>query len=403
MKVLLVDMGSKHNVTGGQSRVVRILYDGLRKRGFSTYYLGYETMYMDGRKRGLVLGRTEKTLNARKSRLSEVGLVRAAYNLAYVSRMKGLGMHRDEILHRIRRINPDIIISNAIADFPLISYFRANGLRFKAVYIDHGSASTTAKRYMSKEGVPLSMGTGRPAVNIAAKRKAFFSFFDMNVALNDRHYHEISKITGKVSLITNGASVKAYRDPATEERLRNKFGIDKDDFVVVYIGRLFERQKNVSTLIKAFKETRENDMKLLIVGDGPSMNKYKELASDDIRIIFSGVMGDRELNSIYNLSNLFVLPSRWEGFALTVLEAAVHSLPMALSKSAYVSDLNDDGKKAIPSFNENDPYELAVLIEKIYSDEGIQSELRRESLRIAKRFTERRMLDKYAKMLERLE
>ena len=403
MKVLLVDMGSKHNMTGGQSRVVRMLYDGLRKRKIQTYYLGYETLYMDNRKKGIVLGRTGKALAARKSRLSEVNLVRAAYNLAYVSRMKGLGTHRNEILDRVGKIAPDIIISNAIADFPLMSYFRKKGLQFKAVYIDHGSASTTAMKYFSKEGIPLSMGTGRPSANLSRKRKHFFSFFDMNVALNDSHFHEISKLTGKVSIISNGANVKAYRDSLTENKIREEYGIKKNDFVVVYIGRLFERQKNVSVLIKAFKETHEEDMKLLIIGDGPSVERYKELAYDDARIVFAGVMKDKELNSAYNIANLFVLPSNWEGFALTVLEAAAHSLPMILSKSAYVSDLNEDGKKTIPSFDEKNPYELAELIERIYSSKEMQAELRKESLRISKRFTEKRMLDKYARMLEKLQ
>ncbi len=402
MKVLLVDIGSKHNMTGGQSRVVRMLYDGLRKRKMQTYYLGYETLYMDNKKKGIVLKRTGKALEARKSRLSEMRIVRAAYNAAYVRRMKGLGADKDEIFTKVKKINPDVIIANAISDFPLISYLRKRGLRFKAVYIDHGSASTTARKYLSKEGIPLSMGTGRIGTSLARKRKQFFSFFDMNVALNDRHYHEISKITDKVSIIVNGSDVRAYKDPKTEKRLRTEFGIGNDDFTVVYIGRLFERQKNVSVLIRAFKEIEGEDIKLLIVGDGPSMDMYKEIAADDTRIIFAGVMKDKELNSVYNIASLFVLPSRWEGFALTVLEAAAHSLPMILSNSAYVSDLNEHGKQTIPAFDENNPDELADIIAKIHADKKKWQELRKESSGISKRFTEKRMLDKYEEMLRKL-
>ena len=402
MKILIVDTGSKHNMTGGQSRVVKMLYDGLRRRKMQTYYLGYETLYMDNKKRGILLMRAKKALEARKSRLSEMRIVRAAYNAAYVSRMKGLGADKDEILERVRRIDPDVIIANAISDFPLISYFRRKGLRFKAVYIDHGSASTTARKYFSKEGIPLSMGTGKIGASLAKKRRHFFSFFDMNVALNDRHYHEISRITDKVSIIVNGSDVKAYKDQKTEQRLRKEFGIRKDDFAIVYIGRLFERQKNISVLIRAFKEIEGEDMKLLIIGDGPSIEMYKEMASDDIRISFPGVMGDKELNAVYNIASLFVLPSHWEGFALTILEAAAHALPMVLSKSAYVSDLNEDGKQTIPAFDENNPDELAELIAKIHADKKKWQELHKESLRISKRFTEKRMLDKYEEMLRKL-
>ncbi|MCL5786869.1 MAG: hypothetical protein M1520_01550, partial [Candidatus Marsarchaeota archaeon] len=170
-----------------------MLYDGLRRRKMQTYYLGYETLYMDNKKKGIILKRAGKALEARKSRLSEMRIVRAAYNAAYVRRMKGLGAEKDEIFTKVKKINPDVIIANAISDFPLVSYLRKMGLNFKAVYIDHGSASTTAMKYFSKEGIPLSMGTGRIGASLARKRRHFFSFFDMNVALNDRHYHEISR------------------------------------------------------------------------------------------------------------------------------------------------------------------------------------------------------------------
>ena len=392
MKVMLIDMGSRNNWTGGQSRVVRMLYDGLRKNRMQTYYLGYETMYMKGRARDVILKRKGMGLAARKSRVSEIRIARMAYNLVYVSGLRGLGMSREEMLRKAKRIGPDVIIANAISDFPLLKYLRKGGLSFKAVYIDHGSASTTTKSYFSKEGIPLSMGTGRPSMSIEGKRREFFSFFDMNVALNDRQYHEISRRTPRVMLIPNGARIKPYKDASTEKLLRKRLGIRSDNFVVIYVGRLFDRQKNVSALIKAFLETRNQEFRLLIVGDGPSMQMYRELASEDGRIAFSGILSDKELNSVYNMSDLFVLPSFWEGFALTVLEAAAHSLPMIISKGAYVSDLNADGESPVPSFNEKDHYELAELIEKVYSDKDLYDRLGRSSLMISKKFTEKRII-----------
>ncbi len=402
MRVLLVDMGSRHNWTGGQSRVVRMLYDGLRRRGMDTYYLGYETMYMGAGKKGIVLKRDKSLgLGARKSRMSEMRMVRMAYNLAFVSGLRRLGMEKEEILKKAKDIGPDVIISNAISDFPILKYLRKNGMRFKSMYIDHGSASTTARSYFSKEGIPLSMGTGMPSVTLDDKRRKFFAFFDMNIALNDRQYHEVGRCGGRVVIVPNGANVKARRDKAEEQVLRKKHGIGPDDFVVLYIGRLFDRQKNVSTLIKAFRETRNHNFKLLIVGDGPSAERYRELAAEDIRIIFAGTMSDRELNAAYNVSNLFVLPSFWEGFAITVLEAAAHSLPIIMSNGAYVSDLNDD-KQNVLKFNERDYYELTELIEKVYSDRKLNMELSRASARISKKFTEKRMINRYVALLKKI-
>ena len=80
--VLIVDLGSKVNLTGGQARIAAALFKGLESR-FRTYYLGYETEYLKGSakarlillKRGNVLG-----TGLKKSRLSELALFRLGYN-----------------------------------------------------------------------------------------------------------------------------------------------------------------------------------------------------------------------------------------------------------------------------------------------------------------------------------
>ena len=133
--------------------------------------------------------------------------------------------------------------------------------------------------------------------------------------------------------------IKSDKNAIKERRLRERYGIDVNDFVVLYIGRMFDRQKNVSTLIRAFKGIKEKNLKLLLVGDGPSLDSYKRLAEGDGRIIFAGSVKDAETSSIYNISSLFVLPSFWEGFSLTVLEAASHSLPENLDEEHENSNI----------------------------------------------------------------
>ncbi len=339
----------------------------------------------------------------RNSKLSEIGLLRAGYYFLYVRNMMGLNISQHELLQKVKWIEPKVIIANSVQDFVVLKYLRKKGLKFKSIYIDHGSLSTSnTKGYFSKEGIPLTIGTGINALSLQDAKRKFFNFFDMNVALNLNQLKAISKYTRKVNYIPNGLNVATRKEPKYEELLRKKFGISKKDFVVLYVGRMFDRQKNVKTLVKAFKETKGHNLKLLLLGDGPSLPEYQELASKDARIIFVGPKPSSELNAIYNISNLFVVPSRWEGFTLTTLEAAAHNLPLLLSRDAYIPDLHDPKIPSIPSFNTTDANALKRQIELILGNNTVREKAIKASKVITKLFTEQKMLKAYKDLILRL-
>lgn len=399
-KVLIVDLGSKFNTFGGQARMAAVLNKRLGSY-FKTYYLGYETAYSKGIKHPIFIQRSKRMgLSIRRSKFSEMWLPRLAYNFLVVSRMSDLD--KEDIFRRVKEISPDVVISNSIQDINLLSFLRSKGLRFKAIYIDHGSVSTGIKSYLSKEGIPLTVGTGVNALSVAGKKSRFFNFYDMNVALNHDQLSRMCDFTDKVALIQNGLDIKAEKNPAKMAALRERYGIDANDFVVLYIGRMFERQKNVGALIRAFKGVDGSDLRLLLVGDGPSLHSYRRLADGDRRIIFAGGAKDDEVGAIYDISSLFVLPSFWEGFSLTILEAAAHSLPMILSSSAYVDDLKGEGLGRIASFDPRNVDELRKKIVALHSSKELRAAGARSSAKIRLKFTEDLMIEKYRRMISKL-
>lgn len=397
MKVIVVDLGSRFNSFGGQARIAAILNKGLSKY-FRTYYLGYPTAYSSGVRNPIMLKRNKLGLSVRRSRVSEMWTARLAYNLLVASGLREID--KEGLLRKAKEISPDFIIANSIQDINLLRFFRRSGLDFKAVYIDHGSVSTSIGKYLSKEGIPLTLGTGIDSLTLSGKKRKFFGFYDMNVALNRAQLAEMLKYTDKATLIPNGLEAAARRDATKEARLMRSYGIKPGDFVVLYIGRMFDRQKNVGALIRAFKEIRDDRMKLLLVGEGPSLDDYVGMAEGDRRVIFAGSATDGDVSSVYGISSLFVLPSFWEGFSLTVLEAAAHSLPMALSNDAYVDDLRGFG--TIPSFNPESESEIRKSIEAVRTDSAVRRRAVAASQAIAKRFTEKRMIGDYKSMLERI-
>jgi len=394
MKVVIVDFGSKFNKFGGQARIASVLYHDL-KRYFTTYYIGYETGFLQSDPNTIMLSRGVLNPSLRKSKLSELQLIRFGYNLTVARHM--LGIDKKEILNKMKSIRPDAIIANSIGDITLLKYLKYHGLHFKSIYIDHGSLSTSIDGYLSKEGIPLTIGTGLYAYSTKHAIKQFLNFFDMNIALNGMQLKNIRTFTPKVEYIANGLVIKTRKNAKRERELRKTYGLSAKNFVILYIGRMFDRQKNISTLIKAFLKTGEKNMRLLLIGEGPSLNDYKELAKNDRRIIFGVHVDNETLNYVYDIVNLFVLPSHWEGLSLTILEAAAHSLPIILSNDIKI--MGFDKRHKIITFKTDSPTDLYKKIELVYKNRQARNSLVDTSKYIKRAFTKENMIAGYVKLI----
>ncbi|MGC8689718.1 MAG: glycosyltransferase family 4 protein, partial [Thermoplasmata archaeon] len=107
-----------------------------------------------------------------------------------------------------------------------------------------------------------------------------------------------------------------------------------------------------------------------------------ELRVED-RVIFTGYLTNEELFKAYQRSNLFVLPSRIEGFGLTAVEAWLYGKVTIVSRGAGVSELITDGVNGY-KFNPGDHKELGRLILKVYKEERDSKEIGQYARRIAR-------------------
>lgn len=139
---------------------------------------------------------------------------------------------------------------------------------------------------------------------------------------------------GKVTVINNAIDVKRFRfDPEKRAQIRNELGLAPDTVCVGHIGRFFP-QKNHSFLIDVFAEyCKVNpNAKLLLIGDGPLQDEIKQKVIGlglDGQVIFAGVKKDTA--PYYNAMDVFCLPSLWEGFPVTLVEAQVNGLKCLVS------------------------------------------------------------------------
>lgn len=148
-------------------------------------------------------------------------------------------------------------------------------------------------------------------------------------------FKEKYKYTRNVHIIPTGIEVERFyrenTDPKKLEEIRKKHGLNKGDFVILYVGRLGQ-EKSVDVLIEAHQElAQEYKAKLLIVGDGPDIDTYKKLAHKlkiDDNVIFTGKVPWTEVTLYYQIADIFATASKSETQGLTVIEAMAASLPV---------------------------------------------------------------------------
>ncbi|MEM3237415.1 MAG: glycosyltransferase family 4 protein [Thermoplasmata archaeon] len=180
------------------------------------------------------------------------------------------------------------------------------------------------------------------------------------------------------------------------------YGIKEDDFLVLNVARM-DPMKSQDILIKAVARLKKSipNIKLMLVGNGSFTSSsnglgsskgelhkqylkelVKKLSIED-RIIFTGYLPDSVLSKAYERADLFVLPSKIEGFGLSVVEAWIYENVTIVSRGAGVSELITDGVNGF-KFNPGEYIELANLILKVYKEEQERSEIGKNAHRMAK-------------------
>ncbi len=229
----------------------------------------------------------------------------------------------------IKRSRPGIVhMHNVVPAFYGIMGARLAGVK-GLVLTQHGSLPKSARL---QRGLQFLAGNLKKAVAVSENTRFY---------LKD-HYGLSGK---KVEMITNGVDIRAYeRNDERREEVKSELGL-QGSFVYGHVARLSE-EKDQMTLIHAFSELarRINNVKLVIVGEGPAGPALLELA-ERLRvrehIVFAGAQANVPL--YMNIFDVFVLSSVREGTPLTILEAMASGIPVIATKVGGVPDIISDG------------------------------------------------------------
>lgn len=156
--------------------------------------------------------------------------------------------------------------------------------------------------------------------------------------------------------------------------------------VVGTVGRLVP-QKSTRTLVEATPRllAREPSTRVLIVGDGPLRSQLEALTRElgvAHAVDFLGYSDD--LQSIYSALDVFVLPSKYEGFPISLLEVMAMGTPIVATRVTGITDVVSDGRSGllVPF---DDPEALGAAIWRVLSNDHLRGAMREEARQLVRR------------------
>lgn len=179
-------------------------------------------------------------------------------------------------------------------------------------------------------------------------------------------------------------------DTALLEATRRKYRLPEN--FILYVG-IVEPRKNLPLLLKAYKNLvdRGKDDPLVIVGRFGWMVEavFQQIEQMDLkaRVHFAGYVPAQDLPIVYNLANVFVYPSLYEGFGLPPLEAMACGTPVVTTAVSSMPEHVGEAGLLVPP---QDELALAEAIFAVLDDQELHDRLAKKGPEQAARFTWKR-------------
>ncbi|MBP6981918.1 glycosyltransferase [Candidatus Gracilibacteria bacterium] len=210
-------------------------------------------------------------------------------------------------------------------------------------------------------------------------------YFANSDAVKDFYTKHLSVAPEKITVIPNGIATSYFDSIMPDPKLRELLGIKPNDFVIICVANLHSN-KGYRYLLEAFESVyKENtNLHLLIVGDGVERDNLKNQMQGYTSKNNISFLGRRtDVPQLLKISNLFVLPTLFEGQSNALMEAMASGLPVVttdIPENQVLIKNNSDGI-LVPTQNSS---ALIGAIQHIMSNTGMNKQLSEEAKRTIK-------------------
>lgn len=287
-----------------------------------------------------------------------------------------------DIIHDPSQIGPFLF---NLGSKNLLTIFDVTPLKFKEY---HATQSYLLHKYF----LPITLRNIDKIITISLSSK------------NDiLHFYKVPDSKVEIIYLAAEDIYKKIENEGELVQIRQKYGFPPK--FILYVGTL-EPRKGIDALLKSFAQIKHKlpDYKLVIVGrkGWQYAHIFKLVSKLQIseRVIFTGYVPKEDLPYLYNLAELFVYPSRYEGFGLPVLEAMACGCPVVTCETSSITEIADS--KSVVLVRPNDPIMLAKSILNIIQHTELRENLVIEGFQRAKDFSWEKTARKTINVYEQL-
>jgi glycosyltransferase involved in cell wall biosynthesis len=184
---------------------------------------------------------------------------------------------------------------------------------------------------------------------------------------------------------------------------RKAYDIDDRAITILFIGR-FEHVKGIielATAVKALVQNTENKIEVIIVGAGSLENKVRSILHGIDRIHLLPWQPYEKLHELYIASDVFLIPSKFEGLPITVLEAMNAGLHIIYTPVGGLSEVLD-GYAAKTLLRECSVDEILGALGRLLDDNNLASVSVSELIHHAQKFEWKAVVDNIDKLYEEI-
>ena len=195
----------------------------------------------------------------------------------------------------------------------------------------------------------------------------------------------------KISVVYLGIDQARFQPREVSDDFYETYHLDKQASYLLYVGSEDPR-KNLSRLIDSLRPivAQQPNIKLLKVGAARFVGERKQLQQKIQRlgledhVLFFDQVPDKDLVCFYNMADLFVFPSLYEGFGLPVLEAMACGTPVLTSNRSSLPEVAGEAAILVDPYNVN---AITHGIMQLLSDSTLADSMRQKGLERAHQFT----------------
>jgi len=280
-----------------------------------------------------------------------------------------LAKEKPDVVHLHTPVSLSLSMFSAVKalKLPLIFTLHDYHLLCKRTFLLHGNGKLcTTPRLICKlyRKISRSIVDSKPDIVISPSQ------FALDMLVNEGFFHDSAKV-----VIPNGVEIP--KQPV--KKLRNEY----TNFL--YLGSV-SKHKGVHFLVQAFRQIKDQKLRLHIAGRGPNLEELKGIAEGDQRIRFYGFVSDESKEELLKMADIFVLPTIWyENSPNVIRESFASGTPVIASRTGGVPELIENGHNGF-LFEVGDVIKLKEILEEISQNPAELERLSKGASESAKKY-----------------